>query len=200
MEKKQDHLAHRGLSLPRQALRRLHEAGIFAPSSVSLEHQHLAGRYVVRGIESGGAVKDLGRYVTFCGSAGERLPCLHPIDAIGVNGLHAVVVATVLIRIELFRAGRTCQLLITKHQPGEVENGRRPPLEHMLLFRGVNGFLDQEPFGEEGGPAGPRFWSRGGEVREIPAAFRAPVQAATLGASCIGCRHAHFLGEPIRIH
>src|SRR5487761_2074275 len=106
MEKKHDHLAHRGLTLPRQAVRRLHEAGIFAPSSVSLEHQHLAGRYVVRGIESGGAVKETGRYVTFCGPDGEPLTYLHPVDAIGVNGVHAVVIAPVLVRIELFRAGR----------------------------------------------------------------------------------------------
>ncbi|MHB8412682.1 MAG: hypothetical protein ACYDDI_12170 [Candidatus Acidiferrales bacterium] len=199
MEKKHDHLAHRGLTLPRQAVRRLHEVGIFAPSSVSLEHQHLAGRYVVRGIESGGAVKDFGRYVTFCGPGGERLKCLHPIDAIGVNGVHAVVVAAVLIRIELFRAGRTCQLLITKHQPGQIENGRRPPLEYDLLFRGVDGFLDHQPRGKKGGllgPAIPRFWSGGGEEREVPAAFVAPIQAATLGASCIGCCHAHFLEEP----
>lgn len=52
---------------------------------------------------------------------GEPLPYLHPIDAIGVNGVHAVVIPSVLVRIELFRADRTCQLLITKHQPGNVE-------------------------------------------------------------------------------
>src|SRR2546430_12148682 len=52
--------------------RRLNDVGIIAQSQVSLEHQHLAKRYVVRGIESGGAVKDLGRYVTFCGPDGER--------------------------------------------------------------------------------------------------------------------------------
>jgi hypothetical protein len=50
-----------GLRLSRQALRVLKERGIFAQSAVSLEHQHLAKRYVVRGLESGGAVGDLGR-------------------------------------------------------------------------------------------------------------------------------------------
>ena len=120
----------------------MNEVGIFAQSQVSLEHQHLAKRYVVRGIESGGAVKDLGRYVAFCGLEGEPLPYLHPIDAIRVNGVHAVVAAPVLVRIELFRAGRTCQLLITKHEPGKVENGRRPRLENTILFRGVNGLVD----------------------------------------------------------
>src|SRR5260370_30611375 len=67
MPDKQDSLARRGLTLPKRVLRRLNEVGIFAQSQVSLEHQHLAKRYLVRGMESGGAVEDLGRDVTFCG-------------------------------------------------------------------------------------------------------------------------------------
>ena len=202
MQDKQDFLAHRGIALARRVLRRLDEVGIFAQPSVSLEHQHLAGRYVVRGIESGGAVKEIGRYVTFCGPDGEPLAYLHPIDAIGVNGVHAVVIAPVLVRIELFRAGRTCQLLITKHQPGKVENGRRPPLENSVLFRGVNGFLDGEPFGKEDhlpASAMPRFWSRSGEEREIPPAFVAAVRGATTGATCVGCSHTHCLVAPLAV-
>jgi hypothetical protein len=196
MQDKQDFLARRGIALARRVLRRLDELGIFAQSSVSLEHQHLGGRYVARGIESGGAVKDLGRYVTFCGPDGEPLTYLHPIDSIAVNGVHAVVIAPVLVRIELFRSGRTCQLLITKHQPGKVENGRRPPLENSVLFHGMNGFLDREHFGKEGdlsASAIPRFWSRSGEQREIPPAFAAAVRAATTGATCVGCSHTHYL-------
>ena len=202
MQDKQDFLARRGITLARRVLRRLDELGIFAQSSVSLEHQHLAGRYVARGIESGGAVKDLGRYVTFCGPDGEPLTYLHPIDSIGVNGVHAVVIAPVLVRIELFRAGRTCQLLITKHQPGKVENGRRPPLENSVLFRGVNGFLDGEPFRKEDhlpASAMPRFWSRSGEEREIPPAFVATVRGATAGATCVGCCHTHCLVAPLAV-
>lgn len=191
----QDLLAHRGLSLPRNVLRRLDRVGILAQSHVSLEHQHLAQRYVVRGIESGGAIKELGRYVTFCGPDGEPLPYLHPIDAIGVNGLHAVVVAPVLLRVELLRSGRTCQLLITRHEPGTAESGRRPSLKNSVLFRGVNGFLDlSRP--EKGDHAIfstlPEFWTRGGEKQQIPLQFVAGVLAATKGATCVGCSHTHF--------
>ncbi len=196
MQDTRNFLAHRGIALARPVLRRLDKVGIFAQSTVSLEHQHLSGRYVMRGIESGGAVKEIGRFVTFCGPDGEPLAYLHPIDAIGVNGVHAVVIAPVLVRIELFRAGRTCQLLITKHQPEKVENGRRPPFENSVLFRGMNGFLDREQFGKEGdlsGSAMPRFWSRSGEQREIPPAFAAAVRGATTGATCVGCSHAHCL-------
>jgi hypothetical protein len=175
----------------------LDEVGIFAEPHVSLEHQNLARRYVLRGLESGGAIKEFGRYVTFCGEDGEQLSYLHPIDAIGVNGVHAVVVALVLVRVELFRAGRTCQLLITKHEPEMIEIGRRPILENSLLFRGVDGFLDAELWGKDRRLAEsvmPQFWSRGGEVVEIPAAFAAAVRAATKGVCCIGCSHAHYLG------
>ena len=202
MQEKQDFLARRGIALARRVLRRLDEVGIFAQPSVSLEHQHLAGRYVMRGIESGGAVKEIGRYVTFCGPHGEPLAYLHPVDAIGLNGVHAVVVAPVLVRIELFRAGRTCQLLITKHHPGKVENGRRPPLENIVLFRGVNGFIDSESFGKEDHlPTSPMpgFWSRSGEQREIPPAFAAAVRGATTGATCVGCCHSHCLVAPLAV-
>src|SRR5919198_5764215 len=99
--------AHRGLVLPRRALRRLAEAGIFAQASVSLEYQQLAQRYVVRGVESGGAVDALGRDVTFCGDQGEPLSWLHPLDGIGVNGVHALVIAPSLVRVEMFRRGQT---------------------------------------------------------------------------------------------
>ena len=196
MRDKQDSLARRGLILPRRVLRRLDQVGIFAQSSVSLEHQHLAGRFVVRGIESGGAVKEIGRYITFCTPDGEALPYLYPIDPIGVNGVHAVVVAPALVRIELFRTGRTCQLLITKHQPGKVETGRRPSLQNSVLFRGVNGFVNLELLGMHGDvrrPVVPEFWSRSGEEREIPPVFAAAVLAVTKGVTCIGCCHAHYL-------
>lgn len=202
MKDKTDYLMRRGLTLSSRVLRHLDQAGIFVQSSVSLEHQHLAGRYVVRGIESGGAVKDLGRYVTFCGPDGKALPYLHPVDAIGVNGVHAVVVAPVLVRVELFRTGRTCQLLITRHQPGKTENGRRPPLENTVLLRGVNGLVEVERLRDERDLVGsvvPQFWSRAGEKLEIPSDLIAAVAAATKGATCIGCSHALYLVAPIAI-
>jgi len=195
MTEKQNLIAHRGLTLPKKALRRLKETGIFAQAHVSLEHQHLKRRYVVRGVESGGAVNEIGRYITFCGPNGEPVPHLHPIDAIAVNGVHSVVIAEVLIRIDLCRTGRTCQLLITEHRPGPAENGRRPRLENKVLFRGVNGFIEAGQIGPGNKPAcptAPRFWSRAGEEREIPSLFAAAVRAATLGSSCCGCSHTHF--------
>jgi hypothetical protein len=196
MVQKQHALAHRGLTLPRSFLRRLDEVGIFAQSHISLEHQHLARRYVLRGIESGGAVREIGRYVTFCGPSGEPLLYLHPIDAVGVNGVHAVVIAPILVRVELFRSGRTCQLLVTRHEPGPTENGRRPCLVNSLVFRGMNGLLRSMDAGVTGSCV-PLFWSRSGEEQEIPPIFSPAVQGATRGASCFGCSHTHFLAAPL---
>ena len=133
-----------GLTMPGRALRKLAEVGIFAKPAVSLEHQHLAHRYVVRGTESGGAVEGIGHYVTFCGETGERLAWLHPLDAVGVNGVHAVVIAPSFVRVEMFRRGHTYDLLITRHAPGIAENGRRPPLESKVLFRALEGYVALE--------------------------------------------------------
>ena len=69
--------ANQGLTLPFRALRRLREAGVFARAGVSLEYQQLAKRYVVRSVESGGAIDNLGHYVTFCGEDGTPLGWLH---------------------------------------------------------------------------------------------------------------------------
>lgn len=202
MDTRRELLARRGLLLPRHVRRCLDEVGIHALPDVSLEHQHLANRYVIRGVESGGAIAEMGRYVTFAGEDGEPLAYLQPIDTLGVNGVHAVVVAPALIRIELFRAGRTYQLLITKHQLGQRENGRRPPLENTILFRGVNGFLDLEASDRDRELAArplPRFWSRSGEILEVPKGFEAAVRAAAKGVCCMGCAHAHYLVAPTTV-
>ncbi|MGH7743750.1 MAG: hypothetical protein ACREQ5_02885 [Candidatus Dormibacteria bacterium] len=196
MTDKQDLLARRDLTLSKGVLRRLHSVGITAQPQVSLEHQHLVRRYVVRGIESGGAVKEIGRYISYCGPNGERLAYLYPLDVIGVNGVHAVVVAPAMVRIELFRVGRTCQLLITKHEPALTEEVRRPSLVNTVLFRGVNGSLEFDLAAKAQQSTLPRFWSRAGEEREFPALFVAAVRAATRGAICIGCSHAHYLTAP----
>lgn len=200
MADRQDLLARHGLTLSKGVLRRLHNVGITAQPQVSLEHQHGAGRYVVRGIESGGAIKDIGRYVTYCGLNGEPLTYVHPLDAIGVNGVHSVVVSRAFVRVEAFRIGRTWQLLITEHRPSEVGTGRRPSLENKPLFRGVNGFTDSNS-SEKSAAAGdlpiPEFWSRAGETVEIPGRFIAAVKAAAQGARCIGCSHSHYLQPAI---
>ena len=185
-----------GLRLAKRVWRSFAEAGIFAPAQVSLEHQHLTHRYVVRGVEAGGAVAAIGHYVTFAGADGEPLGYLHPLDAVGVNGVHAVVVAATLVRVEVFRTGHTYQVLLSKHAVGEIRNGRRPSIETEVLFKGLDGYLNLELWGRDRARAGsalPQFYTPGGELMEIPAAFESAILGATRGAVCIGCRHSHYL-------
>ena len=195
-------LSHRGLSLPGHVRRQLRQVGILARAEVALEHQYLAQRYVIRGVESGGAVREMGHYVTFAGEDGEPLAYLHPIDAIGVNGVHAVVVAPVLVQVEMLRTGRTYELLITGYRIGQAENGRRPPLESQTLFRGVHGYLQLELWGKDKESAGsvvPVFYSRGGERLEVPAKFQAVTRAITRAVTCCGCAHSHYLAPALAV-
>ena len=104
-----------GLSLGRSALNALQKRGIYCQPVVSVEHQHLANRYVLRGVESGGAVSDLGRACGFVTPDGNPLPWFQRIDSIGVNGRHAIFLAESLVRLEMLRAGRTCELVVTLH-------------------------------------------------------------------------------------
>ena len=188
-----------GLRLSRQALRMLKERGIFAQSAISLEHQHLAKRYVIRGLESGGAVEDLGRYVTFARENGQPIDYLHPVDAIGVNGLHAVVIAPALVRIEMLRNKQTYELLITEHRPGNSGDGKRPALETKVLFRGIHGRLELDLSGNDKSQSGsvmPTFYSPAGEEVPTPKRFREVIVAVTKAVNCVGCSHCHFCRRP----
>ena len=182
-----------GLRLPRRALDALRERGIFAQPSVALHYQHLAKRYVVRGVESGGAAGDVGRYVSFAQEDGQAVECLHPVESIGVNGPHSVVVAPVLIRLDMLRKGCTYELLITQHQPSSAGNGTRPHLESKILFRGVHGRLETQSGKDIGrGLMLPSFYSRSGEAIGIPKRFRSAVRALTVAVNCQGCEHCHY--------
>ena len=188
-----------GVPLSRKAFRVLKNAGIYASAIVTLEHQHLANRYVVRGLEAGGAIPDLGRYVTFAGPDGERIAYLHPVESIAVNGLHAVVIAPVLVRVDMLRKGRTYEVLVTEHKPGKSENSSRPELESTILFRGVHGRIELDLEKKDKAQAGsvlPTFYSLAGEPIPIPKKFVGVLKAAARGANCLRCTHSHYLLRP----
>src|SRR5579863_8905040 len=96
-----------GLALPASVLRALQKRGIYCTPGVSLEHQHLAKRYVLRGVESGGAVSDMGRACAFVGEDGSPLPWLQCLNSIAVNGRHAIFLAASMVRLEMLRIVRT---------------------------------------------------------------------------------------------
>jgi hypothetical protein len=191
-------LALRGLRLPAMTLKSLKSAGIYCQPSVSIEHQHLAGRYVLRGVESGGAVADLGAYCSFVSETGQPISWLQRVDSITVNGVHAVVVSPALMRLHIVRVWRTYDLLITKHVLAMVDGAKRPTLQSSIVFYGRRGTLEMDLHGKDSGFCGtvhPLFLSRSGEPASLPASFEDAVVRITTAVSCVGCRHSHLL-EP----
>ena len=160
----------------RRIERRLQEVGVLCQPEVSLQYQTLAKRSVLRGVESGGATKEIGRYVTFCDERGECIPCLQPIDSVAVNGRHAVVVAPALVSVEVFRVRSTYDVLIVRHDIVQPADGRRGRIEPKVLFRGRQGYLPLDLTGDEKNMAGqivPEFFSKAGEHIDIPPEFGA---------------------------
>jgi hypothetical protein len=195
-------LARQGLRLPQIVLKRLRDAGIYCQPTVSVEHQNLAKKYVVRGVESGGAVADLGAYASFLGERGEPLAWLQRVDSIGVNGVHAVVVAPVLIRLEMLRIERTYDLLITRHSLASSANNPRPRLESSILFYGRRGSLEMELWGTDvafRGTVCPVFYTRAGERVVLPKDFQDAATRITSSVCCLGCRHCHLLGPRLTV-
>jgi hypothetical protein len=136
--------ARYGLSLPQQTLRALEKRGIYCQPSVSIEHQHLAQRYVLRGVESGGAVADMGRYCAYLGADGNPATWLQQVDSISGNGRHAIVIAPELMRIEMLRIGHTYELAISRLWLKSEEGHTRPAIATAPLFRGRQGTLAVE--------------------------------------------------------
>jgi hypothetical protein len=187
--------AQYGIPLGHSALRALEKRGIFCQTSISVEHQHLTKRYVLRGVESGGAVSDMGRYCAYIDSAGHPIPWLQPIDSISGNGRHAVVVAPEFIRLEMFRVGRTYELAVTRHVLTPQEGLPKPRITSVLLFRGREGTLSLDLWAPENralrGTITPSFYSEAGELREIPRSFEDAVKSATNALNCLACKHVH---------
>jgi hypothetical protein len=184
-----------GIPLGGSALRALEKRGIYCQTSISVEHQHLAKRYVLRGIESGGAVSDMGRYCAYIDADGHPIPWLQPIDSISGNGRHAVVVALEFVRIEMFRIGQTYELAITRHTL-QIQDGRsKPQIASALVFRGREGTLSLDLWAQENrllrGTITPSFYSDAGELREIPRRFEEAAKGVTAALNCVACKHVH---------
>ena len=185
-----------GLTFTPAVTNQLRKQALFGQPQLSLEHQGKAKRYVVRGVESGGATKEIGYYVTFADENGGPLAWLQTVDSLAVNGPHAIVIASALTRIEMFRIARTYELCITRHWPVTIEARQRPILLAEELFRGEHGYLALELWGKDRDLSGcvrPQFFTRSGEEIQPPIEFDEAIKAATSGVNCVGCVHPHYL-------
>jgi hypothetical protein len=139
----------------------------------------------------------LGAYSSFVGERGETLAWLQRVDSIGVNGVHATVVAPVLIRLQMLRIERTYDLLITLHSLAPAAGNARPRLESSILFYGRRGSLEMELWRNDAafrGSVSPVFYTRGGERVVLPDDFQDAATRITSAVCCLGCRHCHVLG------
>jgi hypothetical protein len=194
------HALH-GLTLPASVLRALQKRGIHCTPGVSLEHQHLAKRYVLRGVESGGAVSDMGRACAFVSPDGEPLPWLQSLDSIAVNGRHAIFLAESLVRVEMLRIVKTCELAITLHTLSHMPGRNRPEIASTLTLRGRDGVLPLDLWKEEyralRGKLTPIFYDRAGEVLHLPQRFEEAIRKVTAAVCCVGCKHSHVGVPPV---
>ena len=181
------------LTLSKVVIKRLESSGVYCQTWVTVEKQARLDRWVLRGVESGGSTRELGRYISFFSPSGHRLSWLQRLDRIGVNGVHAVVVAPELVSVEMARIGQTYQLLIVRHRVGPL-SGRKPAVESTIVFRGVDGQLPDDLL-KQG--LTPEFFTRAGEVKPLPNDLVNAVAAATAGVSCVNCRHCHGLIEKV---
>ena len=193
--------AHHGLALPGNVLKALQKRGIYCTPGISIEHQHLARRYVLRGVESGGAVSDMGRACAFVAPDGAPLAWLQRLDSIAVNGRHAIFLAESLVRLEMLRSGQTYELAITLHALSREPGHKRPEIASKLLFRGRDGVLSFDLWKEEHravrGKLTPIFYNRAGEVLPLPQRFEEAIRKLTAQVCCGGCKHTHVGVPPV---
>jgi hypothetical protein len=189
-------LALRGLRFPGITLQALQKAGIYSLASVSIEHQRSMNRYVIRGQESGGAVAEVGAYCGFVGEDGNPISWLQRVDTLAVNGIHARVVAAILVRVQVVRVLRTYDLLITKHTLRPVDGKGKPALDNLIIFQGRQGTLELELWGKDDALRGrvcPEFLRKSGDALRLPSGFQDAVSRVVAGVTCLGCRHTHML-------
>lgn len=187
------------LTLPAAAVQRLRKSGIYCIPNITIEFHQATKRHVLRGRESGGAIKQFGHYVSFCGETGERLPWFVRPDSLTSNGDHAIVLAPTLVSVESLRVEHTYELLIARHELRAEKEGARPRIWSRVVFRGWQGQLPLDLVQKDRSVAGqiaPEFFTRAGEVRQLPAQFVDAVQAVTAAVNCLDCSHAHFLVQP----
>jgi hypothetical protein len=197
---KEQVIALRGLRLSSAVLKRLHHVRIHCQPAVSIQYQNLARRYVLRGLESGGAVPELGLYCSFVHRTGNPLSWLQKTDEIDRNRVHADVVAPHFVRIQMCRNEQTYELLITEHRLENPQESRRPKLVNTILFHGFHGTLALKLWGQDRhltGQVFPVFYKPSAEALRIPEEFHEAVRRATAGACCIGCKHCHLLQPPL---
>jgi hypothetical protein len=190
-------LTRRGLMFPTEIREEIRKTGIRCRAQVEIVHQEHAKRWKLRAEESGGAEALLGHYVGFLNTDGTPMSWLQRVQSLLPNGMHAVVIESDLVRVEMFRYEHTYDLLITRHWL-EEKGDERPELRNELLYLGRKGTLTTELWGRDAafcGGAQPTFYTRSGEKSLPSSIWTDAVLKVTEAVCCVGCKHCHLL-EP----
>lgn len=178
-----------GMELTAPARQELRSSGFRIRPAVSIVHQPKNRRWLLSGEEGGGSVKAVGHYVGYTGTSMDTSLLSLPVQALLPNVIHRRVLSASLIRFEIFRYEQSCELEITHLFLDSSKKGQRPHIVRRDLFRGRDGLLTAD------NPV-PLFFSRSGELVELPDHFTPGLAAVTRGVQCIKCKHAHLIGLP----
>ena len=188
-----------GLRLATDVLAAIKAARIYSDPDITVVHQQLAQRYVLRGEERGGSVSNLGAYCSFVDESGRPLPWLQRVETVGTNGRHAIVIAPSFVRMQMVRVEHTYELLITQHKLVPLPGRTKPTIESTVLFKGRQGTLALDLWDKDAAVAGktcPIFYSYSGDVLVIPKEFVEATYILTAAVCCVGCRHVHLSQPP----
>jgi hypothetical protein len=187
------------LRLDKETLARLKKDRVYCDTRVRQEFQEKNQKYVVRGIDSGGATPDIGHYITYCNVDGSPLNMLHPVETFNSNGLHAVVVAPDFIKVEMLRIGKTYNLMISHSRNAHRTRNRKRWLLHYPIFLGLQGYLGKDLVGKDANVRGqvkPEFYTHAGEVQEIPEQYHSVVRAVTAAVNTINLNNSVYALPP----
>ena len=171
MDTKLATMALRGLTLPEPTRKEIRKTGIHCRATIQRVYQQQSRRWALRGEEAGGAVASIGHYVGFTGANGQPLPWTQRIQNFMPNGVHAVVIAPELWRVEMFCYENTYDVLITRHTLSPHQD-TRPEIESKIVFFRRAGTLTTELWGKDSafrGGAVPSFFKKNGEEEPPPA-------------------------------
>jgi hypothetical protein len=188
-------MALHGLTLPEPTRKEIRKTGVYCRSTIQLVYQLQSRRWALRGEEAGGAVASIGHYVGFTDPDGQPLPWTQRIQNFMPNGVHAVVVAPELCRVEMYRYENTYDVLITRHTLSPHQNAR-PKIESKIVFFRRAGTLTTELWGKDSaflGGARPFFFKKNGEEELPPATALDALLKVTEAVCCVGCKHSHLL-------
>ena len=180
-----------GMSLDHDELEALQAARVRALARVKSVRQP-SGNLVFSCEESGGGRNDIGHYVGFLPLSGLPFMVSRKLIALGKNKTHRCIVASSLVRFEVFRYRTNyVHTWITLHRVERRGEGAKQAMPvHQTLFRGKYGEIDKT-----GATVFPL--ENGVENVLIPSFLVAGYEAALAGTRCPGCQCAtHFQMPP----